>query len=751
MNYRFPLKTWIVDILKERQKDINKSNTKMPFIIMSSAAKLVKRNPGADITDVKKQIGEILSNPNSVPEYSGCIITNHIDPKINYNVGQTVVGYDFSGKPIKCETESGRKVSPVIIESLDIKADGTAMTRKMAIVNIRCFSLHQLELVEQFFLQMGMHVLIEFGDNSNAQELINNDVLATKSDYAKFTKDFLKYQIPTGTEFAEYLEDCRKSKGSYDRFAGILYDYNYKINTDGTFSVMATYIQGNEINYQMPLTINTGYGLLNTSKKPKLSFFKEIIYNIANDMPGMDIQALEKLDEKTYEKEFFNFNKVTNSTEDNSISSTPYVSLKFILDVILNNFLTKGGTNPDFKLKLPNAGNNKIFKIGGSKYDEIIPIKIHKFITAQDDAVLFPNKIFPKYFVDDKGILSVNTTKTIDASINGKSIVVGEDVEFQHPSGNELINLKDPFVIGNALNIFVDYNRVITAWYQSYNRIDFLTQILELINDRGFGIFKLGYGNLYENSLATVIDFKLFSEIKKNPTEKDPARTDFRFNPLSINSIVRDFDFTFNMDANAAAIAIQNANAFVAENRFSNSANQSTAVEYRDRIYGLSSYANHATIDGYYSINQIQYDKLLPPSGGFSIYDSPIDGSNPYTGSSDYTFSEKDNLINYKLNPNDKNSIQTLAVTNTNFLYTKLLNDKNHFNNDTQVLTNISISFKLDGISGFNIGETFEIDGVPEMRNKIGEFRINNIQHTMDNQNGWITTIEADWAYKYNK
>lgn len=747
MNYRFPLKSWIVDILKERQKDVNKGNTKMPFIIMSSAAKLVKKEPGDSVQKVKEQIGKILSNPDSNPEYKGCIITNHIDPKINYNIGDTIVGYDFTGKQIKCQTESGRKISPVIIESLDIKADGTAMTRKMAMVNMRCFSLHQLELVEQFFLQMGMHVLIEFGDNSNTQELINNKILATKSNYEQFTKSFLKYQIPTGTEFAEYLDDCRKSKGSYDRFAGILYDYNYKINADGTFSVMATYIQGNEINYQMPLTINTGYGILNIPKNPKPTLFKEIMYNIANDMPGMDLESLLKLDEKIYEKELFNFNNIYNSTQDSTVSSTPYISLRFILKVILNNFLTKGGTNPDFKLKLPNEGDNKIFKIGDSKYDEIIPIKIHKFITAQDGDVLFPNKIFPKYGVDDKGLLTINTNKTIDASINGYSVAVNESVEFTHPAGNEEINLKDPFVIGNALNIFVDYNRVITAWYQSYNRIDFLTQILELINDRGFGIFKLGYGNLYENSLATVIDFKLFSEIKKKPTEKDPARTDFRFNPLSINSIVRDFDFTFNMDATAAAIAIQNANAFVSEQRFKSDGAKSTSIDYRDRIYGLSSYANHATIDGYYSINQIQYEKLLPPAGGFTQYNSNTSGDS--TVSPDLTISEKDNLISYKLIPTDANSIQTLAVTNTNFLYTNLLNDENHSNNDTQVLTNISVSFKLDGISGLNIGETFEIDGVPEMRNKIGEWRINNIQHTMDNQNGWITTIEADWTYKY--
>lgn len=744
MNYRFPLKSWIVDILRERQKDVNKGNTKMPFIIMSSAAKIVQSKAGANVQDVKKQIGEILENPNAKPEYRGCIITNHIDYKINYNVGKTIVGYDFDGKPIECKSESGRKISPVIIESLDIKADGTAMTRKIAMINLRCFSLHQLELIEQFFLQMGMHVLIEFGDNAYINEIKNNNILATKSNYDEFVKNFInKYQIPTATEFGEYLNDCRKSKGSYDRFAGILYDYNYKINADGTYSVMASYIQGNEINYQMPLTINTAYGTLVT-KKEKPTYFEELMENVANDLPGMDLEFLKKLDSNEWQGEFFNFNKESDSTDDSVVSSTPYVSLKFILEIIVNNLMNRGGTNPDFKLKIPNAENNRIFKIGNN-YEKIIPIKIHKFITAQDDAVLFPNKAFPKYGITDKGVIVINTKELVDASINNKSIVVNDDVEFIHPTGNIKINLQDPFVIGNALNIFVDYNRIITAWRQSYSRNDFLVQILELINDRGFGIFKLGYGNIYENSLATIIDFKLFSELDFKPTERDPARIDYRFNPLSVNSIIRDFDFTFNMDSNAAAIAIQNANAFVAEHRYKDST-QSTSIEFRDRIYGLSSYSNHATVDGLYSINQIQYQKLLPPTGDLSLYKGNEDGSTPYDP--DYTDSVNTELINFKLNPKDKKSIRTLAVSNADFLYTKLLNKEAQSNN-TQVLTNISISFKLDGISGFNIGETFQIDGVPEMRNKIGEFRIGNIQHTIDNQIGWVTSIEADWTYKY--
>lgn len=745
MNYRFPLKSWMVDIFRERQSNINKSNYKMPFVIMSSAAKVVQAEPKATKKEILEQIASILKNPNAKPKYKGCIITNHIDPKINYNVGKTLVGYDFTGKPIECEGEIGRKISPVIIESVDVKVDGTAAFSKLATVRMRCFSLQQLELVEQFFLQMGMHVLIEFGDNSNASELINNKILATKSDYKQFVKDYLKYQIPTINEFRDYLEDCRKSKGSYDRYAGILYDYNYKIEQDGTFLITATYIQGNEVNYAMPLTYKTGFGMIKVPKTEKLSLFKEIMYALADDT-GMDLKTLLKLDEKAWKNEFFNFNKPTDTIADKVISSTPYVSLRFILEVMLNNAIAAGGQNPDFTMAVPNTGDDHMFKIGKDNYDKIIPIKIHKYITAQDGTVLFPNKSFLTYGVDDKGQLTANKP-LIDASINGKSIIVNDTIEFIHPNGNEPINLPDPYVIGNALNIFIDYNEVLTKFRKAYNRIDFLVQILELINDRSFGYFKLGYGNLIENKKGTIVDFKLYNELKNPAKEKDPARIDYRFNPLHYNSIIRNFDYTFTMDVIMASVAIRNANAFVAENKYANEKFKAGTSESENRIMGLSSYSNHTTVDGLYSINQIQYERLTPPAAGFTQYESVSDSANiPKT---DLSISQISTLIKYKLDPNDDDSVVTLAVANPNYLYTLLTGNTEHYDTSTQVLSNISISFKIDGISGFNIGETFRIDGVPEMRNKIGEFRISNIEHTVDTTSGWVTTIHADWVYTY--
>ena len=747
MNYRYPLKTWMIDAFKEREANRNRLNTKFPFVIMTSAAKIVQAEPKATKKEILDQVADILkptSESKYKPKYKGCVITNHIDPKINYNVGKTIVGYDLTGKPIECESESGRKISPVIIESVDIKVDGSAQFSKTATVRMRCFSLAQLELIEQFFLQMGMHVLLEFGDNSNITELINNKILVNKENYNQFVKDYLGYQQPTINEIRDYLEVCKKSKGTYDRYAGILFDYNYRIEQDGTFTIIASYVQGNEINYAMPMIPQTGFGMLKVPSD--ISVFKEIMHNIANDM-NLDLKQLLKIDEKFWSDAFFNWKKPNDALTDNTVASNPYVSLWFILKHIVNNLFIGGGSNPDFLLELPNEDNKgfDIFKID-DKFPEIIPIKIHRYMTAQDGVVLFPNSQLLSYDVDDKGQLNA-FSPLVDAKINGWEVPVRADkIEFIHPSGTEEIKLPEPFMIGDATNIFIDYNYVLTIYRKSYSRIDFIAQILQLINDRSFGFFKLGYGTLIENKKATIVDFKLFSELKNTVVEKDPARTKYRFKPLHYDSIIRQFDYTFTMDAVMASIAIQNANAFVAENKYVNEKFKANTSEFQDRIMGLSSYSNHTTVDGLYSINQIQYEKLTPPEGGFTQYERPTQ-KNTSTPDVRKPDSQIHTLIKYKLP--DSGNIVTLAVAKPDFLYELLTGDTGHYNMNTQVLSNISVRFKIDGISGFNIGETFEIDGVPEMRNKLGEFRISNIEHTIDAENGWVTIIHADWVYTY--
>lgn len=751
MNYNFPLKSWIVDIFKKRESFYEKQirlNKSQAFVMMSSAIKLVKKEPSGSKKQVLEQISKILKDPQkNKAEYEGCIIVNNTNQALNYNEGKTVVGWDFNGTPIVCNTESDRRISPVIIESLEVVGEGTGQTRKLANVKIRCFSLHQLELVEQFFLQPGTNVVIEFGDNTNYGNLMGSGALIPKNNHKNFVNKFISdYRIPSPDKFKEYLDICRKSSGTYDRFAGQTFRSGYSIESDGTFLVSVQYIQGNEISYQLPINLGTAFGSIPINEDPKPTLFEEILIGMANDMPGLNYEFLSKLNEDEWKNDFFNFETYKNtSISEGMIVKDPYVSLRFILEILVNNTVSYGGQSSEFTFEIPNKGEKKYFKVG-DEFPPIIPIKIHKFITPMDDTILYPNSEFPLYAVNDNGRIVIDKKNLIDASINGYSVVEKRDIEFVHPNENEKIVVSNPFVIGNALNIFVKYSEVITKYRLSYSRIDFMASILELINERSFGIFRLIYGNLHENSQATIMDFKLYSEdtSRRKPTEIG-ARTEYRFKPLAKDSIVRDFEYTFEMDEIMFANTILNANAFIAENKYASTGYQSNVMPFLDRIYGLSSYANHATIDGYYAIDQIKYDSLTDPETGFKEEEASKIEIDLYEG---FGITDAGNLKAYLLNPNDDKKITYMAITNPSYLYNILLDKADKYNLDTQLLSNIKINFTIDGISGLNVGETFEIDGVPEMRNKIGQFRIENWTHVISN-NIWVTNIEARWAYKF--
>ena len=193
MIYLAPLKTWVVDILEGREYNSRVSNTKMPFVIMTSGAKVIKSGgPANTKEEALKRTKEIIQNNTGV-EYKGCIISNQINPTFNYSLGETLVGFDFTGKAITAVGEYGRKISMPIIESVDINTDGTNNTLLTAMVNVRCFSLKQLEMFELFFCKAGMHILIEYGDNSSASTL--NEVMIPKSDYGKFVESFKSFKV----------------------------------------------------------------------------------------------------------------------------------------------------------------------------------------------------------------------------------------------------------------------------------------------------------------------------------------------------------------------------------------------------------------------------------------------------------------------------------------------------------------------------------------------------------------------------
>ena len=735
MIYLAPMKKWVVEELENREKNPNKSNTKMPFVIMTSAAKIVKNTGQTTRPAVLEMVSNVLSGTGSI-EYQGCILSNHIDSNINYSMGETIVGYDFTGKLITATGEAGRKIPPPIIESVDIETSGNGNALKEVRVNVKCFSLKQFEMFELFFAKPSMHILLEFGDNSMSSDL--NNVMISKSKYSDFIEKFKEFTKPTTKQFAEYLEICRKSNGSYDMVAGKLINYSYSIDKDSTYNVELTIAQSNEYNLALPKAFEVNYSTIETPNNKNLDTFDEWKNQILNDLPGLNKAYIDALTAKDWKNDFFNWGKTDETDIEKNASNEPYVSLRFVLNVLMNN-ITKGQKESDFNFEYGGRFTN-------AASASIIPINVHQNIISTSPKIIFPNKNLLKFnFKKDKPDIEIEAKEKVDGTINGYTLYDNNALYFTTPENVQLkidqITAGDER-IGNALNIFIRYKEIGTFWEKNYTRKGFLIDILDMINELSFGYFKLIYGSIIERDKATVIDSRLYlQKLTKSVNEETSLRKPYRFKPTTINSNVREFNFNFELGNQVAAATVFNMNKFLASRKFKTPEEQKIGL--LNEAYQSIDFSTFATADGLYSINQIEWDQLI-----LQTKDKDQPKITKEEVSDEIKRREKDynkKQVKFKLKKGD---VKPLVYLDFPFIYNYIggLMKKDQ-KNTYELVTPITVNLKIDGISGITCGETFKVDGIPEQYNRLGDFQITNTKHNIDSQNGWTTTLEGMFMY----
>lgn len=718
-----PLKGWVREVLEKRENEPKASNTKMPFIIATSTSKVIKS--GANYKDAKtaeEKYKKILNSTDLPNVYYGCILSNNVNPKLSYNSDITNIGYDLSGKLIKAE-EYHRKIPTPIITSFDIDTSGRYNALKKGTLAIKCFSLKQFEMLEQFYCKFGMFILVEFGDNT----FIDNDVLIDKSDYGNFItkyKTLLDYNTDVNLYFT-YLQAIERGKGAYDRFAGLVQSYQYTIDNDGTYNVFLTLIQTNQVTLSVPNVYLNNNVDIATANNSGLNTFEEWALQIKTDLKLNDNYVINKSE---FENDFFNWGKTNRNKLDESASNEPYISLKLIID-ILNHNIKNGTVNPDmFKFNLPK------YQING-KDEEIIPIRIHKNLISKDDVVLFPTSELIQFdIIENKiGILD----KTTDGTINGKDILIKDEVKFLINKQESItINPSGDYRLGNALNIFLKYRDVADLWLKTYNKIDFLSAILNLLNEFGYGFYYLVYGPLRENQYSTIVDLNLFNKFEK---ENDI----YRFKANTFKSNVRNLEFTFEASKLQASYTIYNQdiqinNAIKSDNT---EKNKSKEIILPPEFFEETRLFLNANADGYYSINQIQFEALKNLGKPISYNPASNTKENKEIQSELY---KKINNYSKSFKISDKVH-KILVFKNESLILQKMAPS---LRKDNTSATPIKVTIVIDGMAGFNCGEYFSLDGVPETYNLLGVFRIINVKHNITNENGWLTTLECMWMIK---
>jgi len=785
-----PIKPWVVDVLTERENNKQMVVYKNPWITLTSAALVGKGKTEMAESDRLKEIKKLIeSTSKQQGAYYGCIIANNaITPALSYSTQETILGIDFYGSQIKVDGEKGRKISTPIITSMDLDTDGANNTLKNAKLNIKCFSLKQLEMFELFFMKPGMNLLVEWGDSS----LLKKDItpnkqpgspqtqkkkhdtfkdgtvtpfeswstptqgVVDKSDYGAFCKAFQNYFRSDTTGIQTYLQKIDGSLGTYDLVAGKVTEYSFSIQEDGTYDVSLDISQGNQISLAIPHNTHPNPGKGKASEKgtpadieypTKDQITKYVISDFNLSEEGYK-SAIEGVKFKV-EDQWFNFLKINKQQKDTTASDTSYISLRFILKVLMN--YSVSGKNVDksfFGFELPTYmdGKNEI---------EACPVVTHKYIMSSSDMVIYPRKQLPKLNAPVKGkdgkppknnnVITIDEKAHVDGTINKIDFdIVGKTLTVPVTGAKIECDKSKNQIIGDALNIFIKYSEVVKHWHKSATRIDFLERILNTVNDSSYGFFRLVFGLQSENGKPTIIDYKYATP---SIQAQNNAGKTYRFKPTTLDSIVKQFTFNFEMSNLVAGRTVFNSGKILAkiktEGKF-----PAGDIPIPEEIYKSIDHSTFGNADGWYSINKIEIANLEKDLEKLKK-EPEIEKEDPDKPKESATNEAED--MTQVLNNKSINFLMTQGAAKTILLIfqdkewmKKQMFSKAEDAEDKSGLTPISISITIDGFSGFTCGQYFEIDGIPEIYNRLGVFQITNTKHNVSTD-GWYTTIEADY------
>ena len=749
--YLAPVKDWTVEVFKDREANPIDDNLLMPWMILTSGAKVLKTKVASDSKTAAADYESLISNSDSIEQYSGCIIKNNTTPELNYQLNETIVGFDFNGKPIKVDGEKNRRISTPIIESVEITTDGANNTLKTAKINVRCFSLKQYEMFELFFCKPGMNLLLEWGNNILSRKNYSDSkdaerpkaatdvtsLLVPKNDYDTYKQNFSNYYRVNNETFRTYMNNVEASRGTYDLVAGKVTDYSFSID-NGTYTVMIEISQGNQMTLAIPVNTTEPTSTVKGKNKNIKNGIDQWTLELCANL-GIDYNNFKKIIGKEWENDFYNWGKVNEDKKDEGSSKDAYVSLRFILKILLNYMLYKDGNfvRQDWELTLPTYDNKNT-----GKPIECIPFRFHKNMISSSPEIIFPNEDLPKITgAKDKVEIVVDPKNRVKGTINGYSILENTPLSLKRGSGVININPADPnapdIKNGNALNIFINYKNVAEIWKKSYTRIDFLKSILAILNSNTYGLARFQYIPQVTGGKATIVDIK-------STGEADTGTQPYRFKVNGINSIVRDFSFNFEMSNLIAGRTVFNAQKFLIEALKKVPADSKTKIDLPPDAYKSYDNSMFGNADGWYSINVIDLEALK------KTFKDAQDTSTTAPPADDKKTDEAKHLADtiqaksIKFKEAGKNDLKILIFNDVDFV-TKLVTS---VDNEKSTLTPIDVSLTINGLSGLSCGEYFKLEGVPEMYNKIGVFQITNTSHTIDND-GWVTKIDA--GFRINK
>lgn len=774
------LKPWIKNKFDYRKNNKEQLNLLSPFVILSSPAIVTNQPNNSD------DISKMYSSGNyPASAYKGCVISNSTnDSDRTYEKSFSTIGKDLDGNTIVVPGEKNRKVSPPIILSLEIDSLNGNNTLKTANLEIKVFTLKQLEMFELFFLRPGMNVVLEYGHNSDIRAdnlfgvfknvTIDKHLFANKGHEEFMNSYFEIYSQKNRTTKKDYITILKDTNGDYDFMAGRVTNFSYTIESDGSYDVKLEISAGNELQLWTPIKQGKLYAITSTKKAPVTDDYKSWVAKLISDF-NLPVDVLtDKLKKDKWYEDFFNWGLINNDAKDETYSKTPYISFRLILH-LLNNlelFLTKKesiNTDQYYYLKDENDKNSE--KI------DIIPVNSSKYLISSNDSLLFPGEI-PSIEIskEKKNIIYINEKKNLECKI-------GEKKKYQFNVTNEEENEKTPSLftiynkynkdnerriyknVGNLLNVFISYDSFLDSYNKSYTKADVINSILSLISANMYGMSYLRLQKALDkegNTDLIIVDEKL--KIENPVPQKKEKENIYRLNIGASGSIIENFEFKLELDNLMQAQALYNSKFILDSNKNGNTNNNFKNIEIvnlRTKYANIDySYAKNA--DGYYSLNPIlakevnevseinenNATKSTPPVTKTKAEQEKEKLAAQKLAEKEFKNTEealKKNIVRFKMNSNGKTEpLNNLIYKDSSLIQAKIPKAQT----GTIGLTFLEATITMDGIAGISCGEYFLIDGVPEIYNQKGYFQVLNVKHSIK-ENRWTTILEIAYRFTF--
>ena len=228
---------------------VSLENRRLKLLRANNNPMVEKTNPGQELAVKNVLFNGLTSFGNSSLEDSANISSTD---NFKYNQQQRsgitglnraygVGGNDFGYSPM-----------PGIIDA-DIK-DLNRGSLKQATINIKCHNRNQLDVIDVLYMRLGITVFLEWGYDKYLDNDSNLQNMGTTLIDTKFFQD--EFQSSDYSKFLPEIEKKRKElNGNYDGFFGIISNFSWTFESDGSYSVKIELMSHGDISESLKVNL----------------------------------------------------------------------------------------------------------------------------------------------------------------------------------------------------------------------------------------------------------------------------------------------------------------------------------------------------------------------------------------------------------------------------------------------------------------------------------------------------------------